>query len=72
MSLPLQAAHQDALNNLQADVQHAREGQQSLQEQLAAKDAEIREHVQQLEQLQATITDLQSQLGECVSSVQQC
>lgn len=60
----LQAAHQDALSGLQADLQSAQAAQESQQKQLAEKEADVQQHLQQLAEMQATIKDLQSQLGE--------
>lgn len=62
---PLQTTHQDAITSLQSEVQQAAAAQEGLQEQLAQHAATVQEQLQQLEELNANITDLQGQLGEC-------
>lgn len=61
----MQAAHEDALSRLQADMERAKDAEQALQQQMIARNATIAESTQQLDQLQAVVNDLQSQLGEC-------
>jgi hypothetical protein len=45
-------------------MQQAAAAQESLREQLAQQEATIQEQLQQLEELNATIVDLQNQLGK--------
>jgi septal ring factor EnvC (AmiA/AmiB activator) len=60
----LQTTHQDAVSSLQSEMQQTAAAQESLREQLAQQEATIQEQLQQLEDVNATIVDLQNQLGK--------
>lgn len=63
-ALFLQTTHQDAIANLQSELQQAVAAQDSLKEQLAEHAATIEQQLEQLQELNASIADLQAQLGE--------
>jgi predicted nucleic acid-binding Zn-ribbon protein len=68
----LQTTHQDAIASLQADMQQAKEAHEALQQQLAAQQEAAAQQQEQVEALQATLADVQVQLGEFASLAVRC